>query len=184
MKNLKDLCEGLLQGMDSTLINGDDIIKKPEIALNVACNDIKQVADVVGKVVGKKIKVKKMTGKWYVDGFRNGAYIDVKGLEGFTIEHESISHMGNRVDRKMWFAVWEGRLICRQDIFYYRRKAGILKYWTEKDIADIKNYSKLTNELGVIGSGTCRHDNMYRWGEDTLWDWLENSGFERFFDKI
>lgn len=184
MRSLKDILEGLLQGEEATIIDGDDFVKKPEIALNVKCSDIQQVADVVGNCIGQKIKVKKMTGKWYVDGFNDGAYIDAKGIKGFAIEHESTSHMGNRVDRKMWFAIWEGRLICRQDIYAYRRKTGILKYWTEADIADIKNYSKIKTGLGVIGSGTRRHDNMYHWGEDTLWDWLENSGFERFFDKI
>lgn len=184
MRRLKYILEGLLQGQDATLISGDDIIKRPEISLNVKCKDIQQVADIVGKCVGQKIKVKKMTGKWYVDGYNNGPYIDVKGCPGFAIEHIDSSHITNRVDRKLYFAVWEGRLICKQDLFYYRRKTGILKYWTETDIANIKNYSKIKNTLGVVGSGTRRYDWVYHWDEDTLWDWFVKSGFERFFDKI
>ena len=188
MRTLKDILEGLLRGEEATLIDGDDIVRSPEIALGVKCTDIQQVAEVVGKCIGQKIKVKKMTGKWYVDGFNSGAYIDAKGLEGFAIEYKSESHMGSRVDRKMWFAVWERRLICRQDVYYYSRKpggkSGNIAMWTPAEIANIENYRKIKNGLGVIGSGTRRHDNMYHWGEDTLWDWLTKSGFERFFDKI
>ena len=61
------------------MIDGDDFVKRPEIALNVKCKDINEVADVISKCIGQKIKVKKMSGKWYVDGYNNGPYIDVKG---------------------------------------------------------------------------------------------------------
>ena len=66
MKSLKDILEGLLRGEEATLIDGNDIVKSPEIVLSVKCKDIQQVAEVVGKCVGQKIKVKKMTGKWLV----------------------------------------------------------------------------------------------------------------------
>ena len=78
MKTLKDICnvnipnslhsllEGLLRGEEATMIDCDDIVRSPEIALDVKCKDIQQVAEVVGKCVGQKIKVKKMTGKWLV----------------------------------------------------------------------------------------------------------------------
>ena len=71
MRDLKDICnvnipnslhsllEGLLAGEDATLISGDDIVKKPEVALNIKCNDIQQVADIIGKCIGQNIKVKK-----------------------------------------------------------------------------------------------------------------------------
>ena len=66
MRSLKEhIYEGLLRGEEATLIDGDDIVRSPEIVLGVKCKDIQQVADVVGKCVGKKIKVKKMTGQIY-----------------------------------------------------------------------------------------------------------------------
>ena len=167
MKSLKDILEGLLQGQEATMIDCDDFVKRPEIALNVKCKDIQQVAEVVGKCIGKKIKVKKMTGKWYVDGYRQGSYIDVKGCPGFAIEHIDPSHITGRIDRKLYFVVWEGRLVCRYDMFYYRRKpggkSGNIVMWTPTEIANIENYSKVSNPIGVIGSGTKRHDWIYHW---------------------
>ena len=74
MNNLKDICnvnipnslhsllEGLLAGEDTTLISGDDIIKTPEIVLDVKCDDIQQVANVISKCIGQNIKVKKLSG--------------------------------------------------------------------------------------------------------------------------
>ena len=55
---------------------------------------------------------------------------------------------------------------------------------TSEILSNPKNYTKHKTQLGVIGSGTMRNGWMYHWGEDTLWDWLTKSGFERFFDKI
>lgn len=192
MKNLKDICnvnipnslhsllEGLLRGEEATLIDGDDIVRSPEIVLGVKCKDIQQVADVVGKCVGQKIKVKKMTGNWLVNAWGNR--INVDGCPGFAIEHIGKAHFGDAPIRKLWFAVWEGRLICKQELYDYRRKtASVL---TPEYTLNPKNYTKHKTQLGVVGSGTLRNDWMYHWGEDTLWDWLTKSGFERFFDKI
>jgi hypothetical protein len=192
MRSLKDICnvnipnslhsllEGLLRGEEATLIDGDNIVKSPEIVLSVKCNDIQQIADVVGKCVGKKIKVKKMTGRWLVNVW--GQRIDVDGCPGFAIEHIGKVRFGDAPIRKLWFAVWEGRLICKQEIYDYRRKtASVL---TPEYTSNPKNYTKHRTSLGLIGSGTMRNDWMYHWGEDTLWDWLVKSGFERFFDKI
>lgn len=186
MRSLKDICEGLLRGEEATMIDGDDIVRSPEIALGVKCKDIQQVAEVVGKCVGQKIKVKKMTGKWLVHSWGNR--IDVDGCPGFAIEHIGKVQFGDAPIRKLWFAVWEGRLICKQELYDYRRKpggrSGDIAMWTPKEMANIKNYTKHKTQLGVVGSGTLRNDWMYHWGEDTLWDWLVRSGFERFFDKI
>jgi hypothetical protein len=192
MRSLKDICnvnipnslhsllEGLLRGEEATLIDGDNIVKSPEIVLSVKCNDIQQIADVVGKCVGKKIKVKKMTGRWLVNVW--GQRIDVDGCPGFAIEHIGKVRFGDAPIRKLWFAVWEGRLICKQEIYDYRRKtASVL---TPEYTSNPKNYTKHRTSLGLVGSGTMRNDWMYHWGEDTLWDWLVKSGFERFFDKI
>jgi hypothetical protein len=194
MRSLKDICnvnisnslhsllEGLLRGEEATLIDGDEIVKRPEIVLGVKCKDINEVADVISKCIGQKIKVKKMSGKWYVDGFNFGPYIDVKGCPGFAIERIGKAHFGDAPIRKLWFAVWEGRLICKQEIYDYRRKtASVL---TPEYTSNPKNYTKHRTSLGLIGSGTMRNDWMYHWGEDTLWDWFVKSGFERFFDKI
>lgn len=198
MNNLKDICnvnipnslhsllEGLLAGEDATLISGDDVVKRPEVALNVRCNDINDVADVVGKCVGQKIKVKKMTGKWLVNCWGNR--IDVDDCQGFAIEHIGKAKFGDAPIRKIWFANWDGRLICKQELYDYGRKAGgrtgNIAMWTPTEMANIKNYKKIKTSLGVIGSGTQHIDHIYHWGEDTLWDWLVKSGFERFFDKI
>ena len=57
------MCEGLLRGEEATLIDGDKIVRSPEIVLGVKCKDIQQVAEVVGKCVGQKIKVKKISYK-------------------------------------------------------------------------------------------------------------------------
>jgi hypothetical protein len=186
MRSLKEhICEGLLRGEEATLIAGDDFVKRPEIALNVKCKDIDEVAEVVGKCVGKKIKVKKMKGKWCSS---NGGCINVDGCPGFAIEHIDIlqsSQPKNCVDRKLYFVVWEGRLVCKQDMYYYKRKkTDIFTVLTPKDLANPKNYSKVTNNIGVVGAGLGRRDWVYHWGEDTLWDWFTESGFERFFDKI
>lgn len=193
MKNLKDICnvnipnslhsllEGLLQGEEATMIDGDDIVRSPEIVLSVKCTDIQQVADVVGKCVGQKIKVKKITGKWLVHSWGNR--IDVDDCPGFAIEHIGKVKFGDAPIRKLWFAVWEGRLICKQEIYDYRRKTTS-PVLTSEIISNPKNYTKHKIQLGVVGSGTLRNDWMYHWGEDTLWDWLTKSGFERFFDKI
>lgn len=184
MRNIIDLYEASILDIEGTMIEGDDIVKSPKFVLDVKCKDIQQVADVVGKCVGQKIKVKKMTGKWYVDGYNLGSCIDVKGCPGFVIERIDSSRIDGRVDRKLYFAVWEGRLVCKLDLYYYRRKTNLLKVWKAEDIANPNNYSKIKNTLGVVGSGTKRHDWVYHWEEDTLWDWLTKSGFERFFDKI
>lgn len=174
MRSLKDILEGLLRGEEATLIDGDDIVRSPEIILNVKCKDIQQIADVVGKCVGQKIKVKKMKGKWMVNAW--GQRIDVDGCPGFAIEHIGKARFGDAPIRKLWFAVWEGRLICRQDRFYYSRK-------TTEYTSNIKDYKKHRSTLGVIGSGTQRIDNMYHWGDDNLWEWLSKHGFNEFFDK-
>jgi hypothetical protein len=181
MRSLKDILEGLLQGEDATLIDGDDIVKSPEIVLDVKCTDIQQVADVVGKCVGQKIKVKKQKGKWLVNIWGNR--IDVDGCPGFAIEHIGNVRFGDAPIRKLWFAVWEGRLMCKQELYSYRRKTGP-SVLTPEYMSNPKNYTKHRTQLGVIGSGTQRNDLMYHWGEDTLWDWFVKSGFDRFFDKI
>lgn len=66
MKSLKDILEASLLDIEGTIIDGDDIVKSPKYTLGVKCKDIQQVADAVGTCIGKKIKVKKMTGKWLV----------------------------------------------------------------------------------------------------------------------
>ena len=120
MKSLKDILEGLLRGEEATLIDGNDIVKSPEIVLSVKCKDIQQVAEVVGKCVGQKIKVNKMTGKWLVHSWGNR--IDVDGCPGFAIEHIGKVRFGDAPIRKLWFADWDGRLICKQELYDYRRK--------------------------------------------------------------
>ena len=182
MRSLKEhMYEGLLQGEEATMIDGDDFVKRPEIVLSVKCTDIQQVADVVGKCVGQKIKVKKMTGKWLVHSWGNR--IDVDVCAGFAIVHIGKVKFGDAPFRKLWFAVWEGRLICKQEIYDYRRKTTS-PVLTSEIISNPKNYTKHKIQLGVVGSGTLRNDWMYHWGEDTLWEWFVKSGFERFFDKI
>lgn len=190
MKNLKDILEGLLQGEEATMIDGDDFVKRPEIALNVKCKNINEVADVISKCIGQKIKVKKMSGKWYVDGYSGSPYIDVKGCPGFAIEHiDDSTDITGRIDSKLYFAVWKEQLVCKYELFYYRRKpggkSGNIAMWTPAEMANPNNYSKVKNTLGVVGSGTKRllHDCVYRWDEDTLWDWLVNSGYDKFFSK-
>lgn len=120
MKNIIDLYEASLLDIEATLIDSDDIIKSPKIALGVKCKDIQQVADVVGNCVGKKIKVKNMTGKWLVHSWGNR--IDVDGCPGFAIEHIGKVKFGDAPIRKLWFAVWEGRLICKQELYDYREE--------------------------------------------------------------
>lgn len=179
MRSLKEhMYEGLLRGEEATLIDGDDIVKSPEIVLSAKCKDIQQVAEVVGKCVGQKIKVKKMTGRWLVNAWGNR--IDVDDCPGFAIEHIGKVQFGDAPIRKLWFAVWEGRLICKQELYSYILKTTPKAVY----ISDPKNYTKHKTQLGVVGSGTMRNDWMYHWGEDTLWEWLVKSGFERFFDKI
>lgn len=186
MKTLKDILEASILDIEGTLIDSDNLIKSPKIALGVKCTDIQQVADVVGRCVGKKIKVKKLTGKWLINSWGNRLHVD--GCPGFAIEHIGKVAFGDAPIRKIWFAVWEGRLICKQEIYDYSRKpggrTGDIAMWTPTEMANIKNYTKRKTQLGIVGSGTLRNDWMYHWGEDTLWDWLTKSGFERFFDKI
>lgn len=180
MKNIIDLYEASLLDIEGTIIDGNDIVKSPKYTLDVKCKDIQQVADAVGKCVGKKIKVKKLTGKWLVSDWGDRIIID--GCQGFTIEHIGKENFGNAPIRKMWFADWNGRLICKQEIYTYTRKtASVL---TPEYISNPKNYTKHRTNLGVIGSGTRRYDHIYHWGEDDLWEWLSIYGFERFFDKI
>lgn len=182
MRSLREyMYEGLLRGEEATLIDGDDIVRSPEIVLGVKCKDIQQVAEVVGKCIGKKIKVKKMTGKWLVHSWGNR--IDVDGCPGFAIEHIGKVRFGDAPIRKLWFAVWEGRLICKQELYDYRRKTTSLVL-TPEILSNPKNYTKHRTFIGLVGSGTLRNDWIYHWGEDTLWDWFVKSGFERFFDKI
>ena len=195
MRSLKDICnvnipnslhsllEGLLRGEEATLIDGDDIVKSPEIVLGVKCKDIQQVAEVVGKCIGKKIKVKKMTGKWLLHSW--GTRIHVDDCPGFAIEHVGKVRFGDAPIRKLWFADWDGRLICKQELYDYRRKTTS-PVLTPEYMSNPKNYTKHKTQLGVVGSGSgvLRNDWIYHWGEDTLWDWLVKSGFERFFDKI
>lgn len=182
MRNIIDLYEASILDIEGTLIDSDNFIKSPKIALDVKCTDIKQVADVVSKCVGKKIKVKKMTGKWLVHSWGNR--IDVDGCPGFAIEHIGAVRFGNAPIRKLWFADWEGRLICKQELYDYRRKTPATPVLTPEYMSNPKNYTKHRTSLGLVGSGTLRNDWVYHWGEDTLWDWLTKSGFERFFDKI
>lgn len=193
MRSLKDICnvnipnslhsllEGLLRGEEATLIDGDDIVKSPEIVLGVKCKDIQQVAEVVGKCIGKKIKVKKLKGNWLVHSW--GTRIDVDGCLGFAIEHIGKVQFGDAPIRKLWFADWNGRLMCKQELYDYRRKTSS-PVLTPEIISNPKNYTKHRTSLGLVGSGALRNDWMYHWGEDTLWDWFVRSGFERFFDKI
>lgn len=180
MKNIIDLYEASLLDIEGTLIDSDDIVKSPKIALSVKCKDIQQVADVVGQCIGQKIKVKKMTGKWLVNCWGNRIHID--DCQGFAIEHIGKENFGDAPIRKLWFADWEGRLICKQELYDYRRKPSSVL--TSEYISNRKNYTKHITNLGVIGSGTQRVDHIYHWGEDTLWEWLSKNGFERFFDKI
>ena len=186
MKSLKEVLEASILDIEGTMIEGDDIVKSPKFVLGVKCTDIQQVADAVGECIGKKIKVKKMTGKWLVCHWGNR--INVDGCPGFAIEHVGKEHFSDVPIRKLWFVDWDGRLICKQEIYNYSRKpggrSGDIAMWTPTEMANIKNYTKHKNQLGVIGSGTLRNDYMYRWGEDTLWEWLSKYGFERFFDKI
>ena len=184
MRSLKDILEGLLRGEEATLIDGDDIVKSPEIVLGVKCKDIQQVAEVVGKCIGKKIKVKKLKGNWLVHSW--GTRIDVDGCLGFAIEHIGKVQFGDAPIRKLWFAVWEGRLICKQELYNYNYngKAKAPSVFTPGYCPTSKNYTKHRTSLGLVGSGALRNDWMYHWGEDTIWDWLTKSGFERFFDKI
>lgn len=186
MKSLKEILEVSILDIEGTMIEGDDIIKSPKFVLDVKCKDIQQVANVVGECIGKKIKVKKITGKWLINHWGNR--IDVDGCPGFAIEHIGKAHFGDVPIRKLWFAVWEGRLICKQELYDYKRKpggrSGNIAMWTPKEMANPKNYTKHKTQLGVVGSGTLRNYWMYHWEEDTLWDWLTKSGFERFFDKI
>lgn len=180
MRNIIDLYEASILDIEGTMIEGDDIVKSPKYVLDVKCKDIQQVAEAVGKCVGKKIKVKKMTGKWFMNAWGNRLH--VVDCPGFAIEHIGKTAFGDAPIRKLWFADWDGRLICKQEIYNYSRKtASVL---TPEYISNPKNYTKHITKFGVIGSGTLRNDWMYHWGEDTLWDWLTKSGFERFFDKI
>lgn len=186
MRNIIDLYEASILDIEGTLIDSDNIIKSPKIALGVKCKDIQHVADIVGNCVGKKIKVKKLTGKWLANDWGDRIHID--NCPGFAIEHIGKEKFGNAPIRKMWFADWDGRLICKQEIYTYTRKpggrSGNIAVWTPTEMANIKNYAKHKTQLGVIGSGTQRNDWMYHWGEDNLWEWLSKHGFERFFDKI
>jgi hypothetical protein len=181
MKTLKEILEASVLDVEGTMIEGDDIVKSPKFVLNVKCNNIEEVADAVGRCVGKKIKVKKMKGRWLVNAW--GQRIDVDGCPGFAIEHIGKAQFGDAPIRKLWFAVWEGRLMCKQELYSYRRKTGP-SVLTPEYMSNPKNYTKHRTQLGVIGSGTQRNDLMYHWGEDTLWDWFVKSGFDRFFDKI
>ena len=111
-----------------------------------------------------------------------GTRINVDGCPGFAIEHIGKAPFGDAPIRKLWFAVWERQLMCKQELYDYRRKtASVL---TPEYTSNPKNYTKHRIQLGTIGSGTQRNDWVYHWGEDTLWDWFIKSGFERFFDKI
>lgn len=178
MRNIIDLYEASILDIEGTLIDSDNIIKSPKIALSVKCKDIQQVADVVGECIGKKIKVKKMTGRWLVNAW--GGRLNIDNCPGFAIEHIGKERFGDAPIRKIWFAVWEGRLICKQELYDYKLKTSTKAVY----ISDRKNYTKHRTDLGLIGSGTQRNDWMYHWGEDNLWEWLTKSGFDRFFDKI
>lgn len=180
MKNIIDLYEASILDIEGILIDSDNIIKSPKIALSVKCKDIQQVADVVGQCIGQKIKVKKMTGNWLVNAWGNR--INVDKCPGFAIEHIGTKQFGDVPIRKLWFADWEGRLICKQELYDYRRKPSSVL--TPEYTSNPKNYTKHKGSLGVVGSGTLRNDHIYHWGEDTLWEWLSKNGFERFFDKI
>lgn len=196
MRSLKDICEASLLDnaiseasildIEGTIIDGDDIVKSPKYVLDVKCEDIQQVADVISKCIGKKIKVKKLTGKWIVCDWGNR--INVDKCPGFAIEHIGTKQFGDAPIQKIWFANWDGRLICKQEIYDYSRKpggsTGNIAIWTPAEMANIKNYTKHRVSLGVVGSGTLRNDHIYHWGEDSLWEWLSIYGFERFFDKI
>ena len=177
------ISEASLLDIEGTIIDGDDIVKSPKFALDVKCKDIQQVAEVVGKCIGKKIKVKKMTGKWLLHSW--GTRIHVDGCPGFAIEHVGKVRFGDAPIRKLWFADWDGRLICKQELYDYRRKTSS-PVLTPEILSNPKNYTKHKTQLGVVGSGSgvLRNDWIYHWGEDTLWDWLVKSGFEKFFDKI
>lgn len=183
MKTLKEILEASILDIEGTMIEGDDIVKSPKFVLGVKCNNIEEVADIVGKCVGKKIKVKKMTGKWLVNSWGNRINID--GCPGFAIEHIDKKAFGDVPTRKIWFAVWEGRLICKQELYNYNYngKAKAPSVFTPGYRPTPKNYTKHKTQLGVVGSGTQRNDWMYHWGDDTLWDWLTKSGFDKFFDK-
>ena len=178
MRNIIDLYEASILDIEGTMIEGDDIVKLPKFVLNVKCKDIQQVADIIGECIGKKIKVKKTTGRWLVNAWGNR--IDVDGCQGFVIERVGKVRFGDAPIRKMWFADWDGRLICKQELYDYRLKTSTKEVY----ISDPKNYTKHKTQLGVVGSGSLRNDWIYHWGEDTLWDWLTKSGFESFFDKI
>lgn len=180
MKTLKDILEASILDIEGTLIDSDNIVKSPKFALNVKCKDIQQVADVVGEYIGKKIKVKKLTGNWLVNAWGNR--INVDGCLGFAIEHIDTKQFGDVPIRKLWFADWNGRLICKQELYDYKRKPSSVL--TPEYTSNPKNYTKHRGSLGVIGSGALHNDRMYHWGEDPLWDWLTQSKFERFFDKI
>lgn len=180
MKTLKDILEASILDIEGILIDSDNIIKSPKIALSVKCKDIQQVADVVGQCIGQKIKVKKMTGNWLVNAWGNRIHVDK--CPGFAIEHIGTKQFGDVPIRKLWFADWEGRLICKQELYDYRRKPSSVL--TPEYTSNPKNYTKHKGSLGVVGSGTLRNDHIYHWGEDTLWEWLSKNGFERFFDKI
>lgn len=174
MKNIIDLYEASILDIEGTMIDGDDIVKSPKIALNIKCKDIQQVADVVGECIGQKIKVKKMTGNWLVNAWGNRIHVDK--CPGFTIEHIDKVSFGDAPIRKLWFAVYEGKLICKQELYKY-------KSITSHITSNPKNYVKNKTVLGVVGSGKLHSDHIYHWGEDTLWDWLTKSGFDKFFDK-
>ena len=177
MRNIIDLYEASILDIEGTMIEGDDIVKSPKFVLNIKCKDIQQVADVIGECIGKKIKVKNMTGRWLVNAWGNR--IDVDGCPGFAIEHIGKVRFGDATIRKMWFADWDGRLICKQELYDYKLKTSTKAL----EISNPKNYTKHRTHLGLIGSGTQRIDNTYHWGEDSLWDWLSKHGFEEFFDK-
>lgn len=185
MRNIIDLYEASILDIEGTMIEGDDIIKSPKYTLGVKCKDIQQVADAVGECIGKKIKVKKMNGRWLLSAWGNRIHVD--DCPGFAIEHIGKTQFGDAPIRKMWFADWNGLLICKQEIYNYSRKpggrSGDIAMWTPTEMANIKNYKKHITSIGVIGTGMQRYDSKYNWGKDDLWEWLSLHGFNEFFDK-
>lgn len=145
------LKEGILADMEDTIINGDKISKRANIALDVKCNNFDDVVDTLNKFLGTKLKVSKSSATIKIDVYGKGT----KLTNAKVVKFDIMGKIRKAATVKFILDTNINSLIC-QYITYYPYK-------------DVRLPNGDTKTLFKSYLSDCKLN--YEWGT-SLWDWL------------
>lgn len=147
------LKEGILADMEDTIINGDKISKRANIALDVKCNNFDDVVDALNKFLNTKLKVSKSSATIKIHVLTGDK--GIKLTDAKVVKFDIMGKIRKAATVKFILDTKINCLIC-QYITYYPYK-------------DVRLPNGDTKTLFRSKLDDCKLN--YEWGT-SLWDWI------------